>query len=326
MKGVAPRRPGAKSPLIPFAVAAGAVAVLVVLWMTVLRDLSFFGPEAPSMAGLVAVPTPARPIPAYTRITRDHFWDPANGRLTVVYLPPQAVTKEMLTRLPDVMGRVLNHDKAPGYVFTDADFMPDGTREGLVAGIPAGKRAIRIPADDVDGLYGLHAGDRFDLVATMPIDEGRAGSAQAFDFSGVFADQLALEARLSNWQKQATVQVIAQNGVIVEAMTTRQIPVVQTSVADGARTRTRPVQEVVIAVDPAEVARLTEAMAVAAKIWMVPRSGRPDDPMTSRTPDLHPVSPFDDASDPTARGDSSAYRIVETIMGQRRELTAVPKP
>lgn len=324
MKAVAPRRPGSRSQLTPFAVAAAAVIVLVVLWMTVLRNLSIFGPEPPSTAGLVAIPTPAREIPAYTRITRDHFWDPANGRLAVVYLPPQAVTKEMLTQLPQVIGRVLNHNKAPGYVFTDADFMPDGTREGIVAGIPAGKRAIRVPADDVEGLFGLHAGDRFDLVATMPIEGGRGGG-QAFDLGGVFAEQLALEAQLSNWQKQATVQVIVQNGVIVEAMTTRQIPVVQTSVADGARTRTRPVQEVVIAVNPEEVARLTEAMAVEAKIWMVPRSGRPDDPADSETPDLHPVSPFSGGSAAGGAGDGS-YRVVETIMGQRRELTAVPKP
>ena len=322
MNSVAPRRPGGKTPLVPVAIAAGVVVFLVIVWLVV-RNLSIFGPAEPSMAGLVAVPTPARPIPAYTRVTRDHFWNPATGQLAVVYLPPQAVTKEMLTRLPDVLGRVLNHDKAPGYVFTDADFMPDGTREGLVAGIPAGKRAIRIPADQVDGLFGLNSGDRFDLVATMPIDEGRTGGGQAFEFGGVFAEQLALEARLSNWQKQATVQVLAQNGVIVEEMTTRQIPVVQTSVAEGARTRTRPVQEVVIAIDPAEVAQLTEAMAVGAKIWMVPRSGRPDDPMTSRTPELRPVSPFSD--DSGSRGEGS-YKVVETIMGQRRELTAVPRP
>jgi hypothetical protein len=67
-------------------------------------------------------------------------------------------------------------------------------------------------------------------------------------------------------------------------------------------------------------------MAVEAKIWMVPRSGRPDDPMTSRTPDLHPVSPFSEGSEVGGRGDGSSYRVVETIMGQRRELTAVPKP
>ena len=326
MKAVAPRRSGAQSPLMPAAVAAGAVAVLVMLWFTVLRDLSLFGPEPPSTAGLVAVPTPARPIPAYTRITRDHFWDPVNGRLAVVYLPPQVVTKEMLTRLPDVLGRVLNHEKAPGYVFTDSDFMPDGTREGLVAGIPAGKRAIRIPSDQVEGLFGLRAGDRFDLIASMPIDEGRGGSGEAFDFGGVFAEQMGLEARLSNWQKQATVQVIAQNGVIVEPMTTRQIAVVQTSVADGARARSRSVEEVVVAVNPVEVARLTEAMAVQARIWMVPRSGRPDDPPSSETPDLYPVSPFSDGTGGGTTGRGSDYRVVETIMRQKRELTAVPRP
>lgn len=326
MKAVAPRRPGAQSPLIPAAVAAGAVAVLVILWFAVLRDLSIFGPEAPSTAGLVAVPTPARPIPAYTRVTRDHFWDPVNGRLAVVYLPPQAVTKEMLTRLPDVIGRVLDHEKAPGYVFTNSDFMPDGTREGLVAGIPAGKRAIRIPSDVVEGLYGLHSGDRFDLVASMPIDEGRGAGSEAFNLGGVFAEQMALEARLSNWQKQATVQVIAQNGVIVEPVKTRQIAVAPTSTAEGARARARLVEEVVIAVDPVEVARLTEAMAVQAKIWMVPRSGRPDDPIGSLTPDLRPVSPFSDGAGAGAAGRGSDYRVVETIMGQKRELAAVPRP
>jgi hypothetical protein len=38
------------------------------------------------------------------------------------------------------------------------------------------------------------------------------------------------------------------------------------------------------------------------------------------------VSPFSDGSEGGGRGDGSAYRVVETIMGQRRELTAVPKP
>jgi Flp pilus assembly protein CpaB len=308
------------------------VVLVAALWNVGLLDLSRFRSTAPSTAGLVAVPTPARPIPAYTRVTRDHLWNTRNNTLEVVYLPPRAVTPEMLVSLSDVIGRVLNHDKAPGYVFTNADFMPDGTREGIVAGIPAGKRAIRVPADSVDGLYGLHAGDRFDLIATMPIDAGRAGGGQAFDFGGIYGQQLALEARLSNWQKQATVHVIVQNGVIVEPMTTRQVPVFQNSLAEGARARVRPVQEVVIAVDPGEVARLTEAMAVEARVWMVPRSGRPDDPVNSRTPDLRPVSPFAGGgglgagSNAAAGRDASSYRVVETIMGQKRELTAVPRP
>jgi Flp pilus assembly protein CpaB len=333
MKAVAPRRAGGVKPLTALAVAASAAVLIAVLWNFGLLDLSRFMAAETSTVGLVPVPTPALPIPAYTRVTRDHLWDARNGRLAVVYLPPQAVTREMLVRLSDVIGRVLDHEKAPGYVFTNDDFMPDGTREGIVAGIPVGKRALRIPGDDVEGLYGLHAGDRFDLVATMPIDEGRGGG-QAFDFGGVYGQQMALQARLSNWQKQATVQVIVQSGVIVEPMTTRQIPVVQTSVAGGAGGRVRTVQEVVIAVDPAEVARLTEAMAVNARIWMVPRSGRPDDALDSVTPELHPVSPFSGpragaigggVNDRAAAGGAS-YRVVETVMGQRRELTAVPRP
>src|SRR5207237_8746574 len=94
------------------------------------------------------------------------------------------------------------------------------------------------------------------------------------------------------WQKQATVRVIVQNGLIIEPMTTRGVPMYQSSLVDGAATHTRPVQEAVLAINPEEVALLTEAMAVESKITTIPRSGRPDDPVHSRTPDLRPVSPF----------------------------------
>jgi Flp pilus assembly protein CpaB len=320
-------------PAILFAIVVSAVVILGTLVGFGLIDLSKLrgAEEEPSTAGLIPVPTAARRIPAYTRLTRDHFWDARNGRLTVVYLPPRAVTPEMLRNLSDLIGRVLDHEKTPGYVFTENDFLPKGTREGIVAGIPAGKRAMRITADRVDGLYGLHPGDRFDLLATMPIDANRGGS-QSFNVAGAYGQQLALEARLSNWQKQATVRVMVQNGVIVQPMTTRGVPTVENSLTDGAVARTRPVQEAVIAINPEEVALLTEAMAVDARITAVPRSGRPDDPVDSRTPDLRPVSPFESASgvtaapsDPSREQDPSRFKMVETINGQKRELTAVPR-
>src|SRR4029453_14128773 len=159
-------------------------------------------------------------IPNYTKITRDHLVDLKNQSLSVVYLPPQAVTKDMILNIGDIIGRVLNHDKQRGYVFTEADFYPKGTREGVVAGIPPGKRAIRVQADKVDGLFGLQPGDRFDLVASMAIDGGRGGgSSQAFTGGGAYGSQLALQARLSNWQRQATVRILVQNGSIVEPLT-----------------------------------------------------------------------------------------------------------
>ncbi len=316
------------APAIVIGVVIAVAVVVEILW-----GFGFlkFGSSEPSTAGLVAVPTPGVAIPAYARITRDHLWDAKNQRMAVVYLPPRAVTREMLVKLSDIIGRVLDHEKRPGYVFTDADFLPQGTREGLVAGIPPGKRAIRIPADKVEGVYGLHAGDRFDLVATLPIDPGRG--SQSFNVGGVYGGQLALQAQLSNWQKQATVRVMVQNGVVVEPMTTRQEPVMQTSL-EGRAVRMRPVQEVVIAIEPEEVARLTEALAVEAKIAMIPRSGRPDDPGDSVTPDLYPVSPFTGPGAATSPVESdlapeetaSAFTVVETIAGQKRALTAVPRP
>lgn len=332
------RRPGGpssalSSPLIALAVIVSAAVILEVLWGLGLLDLSRFRSTEPSTAGMVAIPTPGRPIPAYAKVTRDYLWDAKRNRLAVIYLPPRAVTPEMIVGISDVIGRVIGREKAPGYVFTEADFLPKGTRDGLVGGIPAGKRAIRVAADKVDGVYGLHAGDRFDLVATMPIDASRG--SQAFNVGGVYGDQLALQARLSNWQKQATVRVMVQNGVIVEPMTTRQVPIIQSSLTEGGRLRMRPVQEVVIAIDPEEVARLTEALAVDAKISMIPRSGRPDDPADSTTPDLLPVSPFaapgsgavaPAESDLATGQPASAFSVVETIMGRKRALTAVPRP
>ena len=126
-------------------------------------------------------------------------------------------------------------------------------------------------ADDVDGRSGLHAGDRVDLLATMPIDASQGGGSQPFSFAGVYGQQLALQARLSNWDKQATVRVIVQSAVIVEPMTTRGVPTYQTSLTEGAATRVRPVQEAVIANAPDEVALLTEAMPGTARLPNMPR-------------------------------------------------------
>lgn len=282
-------------------------------------------PEAPSTAGLIPVPTVSRRVSAYTRLTRDHVWDPRSASLATVYLPPRSVTPEMLTRLQDIVGRVLSHDKQPGYVFTEADFLPKGSREGLVGGIPPGKRAMRIAADRVHGLYGLQLGDRFDLVATLPIDAGRSGGSQTFGFAGPYGQQMALEARLSNWQKQATVRVMVQNGLIVQPMGARIEEQLEASLTEGSTMRARAVQEAVIAVDPDEVARLTEAMAVQALITAVPRSGQPEQAQTE-TPELRPVSPFTELGDLEAEAPGgTAFRTVETINGRSRELTAVPR-
>jgi hypothetical protein len=74
-----------------------------------------------------------------------------------------------------------------------------------------------------------------------------------------------------------------------------------------------------------------EAMAVEARLTTIPRSGRPDDPVDSTTPDLRPSSPFatpggDGVDSRLSPDDDENFAVVETIMGQKRSLTAVPRP
>ncbi|MCW8138529.1 MAG: hypothetical protein KIT58_06465 [Planctomycetota bacterium] len=275
--------------------------------------------------GTVAVPMAARPIKAYTKMTRDDLWDAKNGRFAVVFLPPDQVTPAMMTTIADITGRVLGRDKTPGYVFTEDDFLPKGTRPGVVAGIPAGKRALRLEAEKVLGLIGLRAGDRFDLVATVPIDPSKQSGRNAVPnvggaYGALLAQQLA-QASGANGQKQANVRVVVQGGVVVTPVETRAVPTSTMSLTQGARTQTRPVQEMVIAIDPTEVAPLTEAMAIGAVLTCLPRSGRPDDPADSTTPGLT----ADLSRVPGLSTKAPQLTLVDHIQGECRALIAVPE-
>jgi Flp pilus assembly protein CpaB len=301
-----------------------------------------FGSKGPSHRGMVAVPVSGGAIPAYTRIVRDHLWSPKTGSFAVIYMSPAQVSPEIIQSMSGIIGRVVDHDKPAGYAFTESDFLPRGTRPGLVAGIPAGKRAMRIAAEKIQGMSGLLPGDRFDVLSTLPIEGGRTGLGAG----GLYGQQLDLQARLTNWQKQATVRVVVQNGHIVQPVSTRQVPVVNNTLTQGTIVRTRPVQEIVIAVDPKEVAHLTEAMAVGAELSCVPRSGRPDDPVDSVTPESRPWSPYGGVVEPPRQAGISPEGVaaavpastsipgslgmgpflpVETISGTRREIIAAPR-
>lgn len=242
--------------------------------------------------GTVAVPTAAVRIPAYAAVQLEHLVDPATGSLSVVYLPAGSILPETITQPEALLGRVLSTEKPAGLLFNQRDFLPDGTRPGLVAGIPAGKRALRIDAAQVGGITGLRAGDRFDLVATWkPATQG--GQGAALPLAGAAAIDL---------QSRARVHVIVENGVVVTPLETRETP--------AAKGRSL-VQEIVVAIDPAEVPPLTEALAAGARIDCVPRSGRPDD-ATAPVETRHPTS-------------RDGIRYIDTIAGSQRQVIAVPE-
>lgn len=300
---------------------AGAALVLVgfgtvaSLWALGVVEVPFFKKHAarPSVQPSgIPVPLSARPIPAYTLLTREHFINPQTGQLELQYFPAAAAKEYgFITDLSQMIGRgrVLRRDKAPGYAFTERDFFPEHTRPGLVAGVPPDKRAFVLHADNITGIHGLQIGDHFDMVATLPVDVDKTLPKSQM---GDLQNALALE-RMSgaHLPKRASSKVLVQNGVIILPVAVREIPLSSPSSNNpNDKGKTKPVQEATIAVDPNEVTLLSEAMAVHAEFICVARSGRPEDRGTSMTrssyasPNLH---------------------IVETIAGGKRRLLAFPK-
>lgn len=289
--------------------------------------------KAPAV-DMVTIPVSARAIPAYTKVMRDDLVNPRTKRLAVVQFPKAHVSPRAIRDLAKIQNRVLKRDKAAGYAFTEADFMPAGTRPGLAAGIPAGKRAMVVTPTEVSGLHALNPGDRFDIIATIPLDDAAADRSKLLNgLKGVYASHAGMLSQMGRYDKQASVRVIVHNGVAVTAVRERR-PATAPHAASTANAATRglrpgsktPAEEFVMAIAPGEVAPLAQAIHVGAKLACVPRSGRPEESHESTTPELVPKLPafgLGGASERTADG-TDGIHLVERISGQERSVFPVP--
>ncbi len=257
----------------------------------------------PLPPGYVAVPLCLRPAPAGTVITREHLYDAQTLQVRTVPLEAGLVkARRVLVDPQEILGRVLAREKREGYTFTEADFHPRGTRAGLVSLIPPGKRSLTLEASRIEGVFGLNAGDHVDLVATVMLDTKRS---QQIGLPGlrVVGDPRAAV-------PQAEVRVLAQDAVVVVPVRTRQKPITSSSLTQGPRVRTVPVQEIVLAVSPEEVAGIAEAVAREAQLTCVARSGLAEAAAVERdTTGKHPLADM---------------QTIEVITGKTRELYTFP--
>ena len=296
----------------------------------------FEEPEiAPPAEGKVRVLITARPIPAYAKVTRDDLFNPQRKAFSFLDLEADFVERNgVLVGSSAIVGRVMAREKRQGFPFTEQDFLPKGTRPGLAGGIPPGKRALRIDVETVRGIIGLNLGDRFDLIAARDAraaaPAAKAGGAASM--SGVYSDLVPDRGPAPGGAKgkRARVDVIVQNGVVVTPMETRLVPTSSTSLTAGQVTGTRPVQEMIIALDPDEVAPLMAAIRLESDLTCVARSGHPDDPEESLTPGLdeegEPTDePLGATSNLPAGYEDAELTVIETIVGGERVLTPVPR-
>lgn len=294
----------------------------------------------PPAEGKVRVLISARAIEPYARVTRDDLFDTRRGAFSFIDLDEAFVGEnDVLVGTSGIVGRVMARAKRPGFAFTEGDFLPKGTRPGLAGGIPPGKRALRIDVELVRGIIGLNPGDRFDLIAARDLESPRPSAAvsragDGSSFSGVYSDLLPKSggAQGPKGSKRARVDVIVQNGVVVSPIETRFIPTSSSSLTAGQVNGTRPVQEMIIALAPPEVAPLMAAIRLEADLTCVARSGHPDDPAGSLTPGL--LDDEEDAEEPSeddglptlpAGYEPLDMTVIETLVGGERVLTPVPR-
>jgi len=252
---------------------AGTVAALGALNVVDLDKLAFWREKNTIPEGWVGIPICARPIPAYTEVTRDYLLNPKGEKVEFLmdYKPPEKARelqlKGVITDVAEILGRVTARDKGAAFYFVEDDFLPKGTRPGIVGGTPIGKRAVTVDASKLLGsVHELKAGDHLDIIASIPIDMPGAGRGLGGRLGSVVASPEA-----SLLPKRSLIRSLVQDGIVVSPVRIRNVPIGMTP--EGTP-RMVPRQEIVLAVEPEEVAPLAEALDMKYEVMCVARSGR----------------------------------------------------
>lgn len=291
-----PRRTNTSSSALARLLLPGAVLLLIAggiggtLWAT-----GFFEQRATpiSREGQLAFPALARPVRAYDAVHRDDLINPQTGQLNVVWIAEEQASSAMLRDLSQIIGRVVTRDKQAGFVLSERDFFPKGTRPGIAAGIPPGKRSVTVKIADIPGLELLHQGDEFDLLAVLPDrDEVDSNIEQAALLGGIKPP----DTRSGQLARQTGIKPLVIGGTMV-AITqgnSRSTDGAEGLVVSpsGSRKKTESTMVATIAVDPVEVAPLTEALGLELDLYCVARSGHPEDePVVAETVSLEGLVP-----------------------------------
>ena len=110
-----------------------------------------------------------------------------------------------------------------------------------------------------------------DLQASTSVDMPGAGRSNA----GRLGNSVVATPDMASAAQAESRQDLGAGWSRGDARPTRNMPISSSSLTQGMTTRTVPMQEIVIAVDPQEVAPLNEAMDLKYEITCMARSGRP---------------------------------------------------
>ncbi len=287
----------------------GTVAALGAMKIIDLQRLAFWSRPKTYPKDWLEIPICVRPIPAFTAVSREQVeW---------LHVAPEDRAKYAATgimlKFADVRGRVVARQHLAGFGFTESDFLPKGSSAGIAGGTPPGKEAItlEVAASKLQGVHDLREGDHVDLLASIPVEmPGGQHAGNHPGFNVVSTPDMAM------LPKQGLVRTLVRDGVVIKPVTLRNKPISSSSLTQGTMSRTVPVEEIVIAVEPMEAKRLSEAIGLQYEITCLARSGRPEP---------SPASPNASANkSKTAIADTdlnpfAGTRYVEVMVGDKRQ-------
>lgn len=259
--------------------AAGAVGTLLLL-----GDGTLFGKKSPGVQarekdenheGKVRVPLSVRVVDPYEVVVREDLVHPQTKDFVVRWVDKNAVIERgFITDPMQIIGRVTRREKKVKYAFTEADFMPKGTRPGPAAAVEAGMSGIAIDPAQIPGFEFMGINDRFDIVATQKVESKAVLSDPRFTTSE------AERAKAEEKAWDTTSRNLVSNGKVIRPLS-----------SDPTR---RKGQKVFVQVKASEFGPLTDALTVGAKLnasirGSAPGAGDTDLPAPAAAPKLEQI-------------------------------------
>jgi hypothetical protein len=250
-------------------------------------------PAAPE--GMVVVPAAPKGLPAFEPLTRESLRNQETRREEWRLLDARTAADEhVLTDPQKLLGRILNKEKRQGEYFVEGDFLPPWVKPGLAARVPPGKCAVVIP------LAKRELQQKSEPSQSSDANHKTNGEPQLVEVQEQTVDGSHIDILAARpLQFGSNVVVVSGGSTLANRM--RVTPVVH----DGILLHQTSL-DVVLAVDPAEVAPLEEALAGHAVLRMVLHSGQVPDP--SKEPS---VAGFDG---------SGGASTIEALVGSKREI------
>lgn len=247
---------------------------------------------------VTAVVLSALPMEPGERLNTAKLWNAEQGTFNHRYIDREiAAEREYITLPQDVVGRVMARSKGPNQVFTEADFLPAGSPEGVLGLIPEGMEYVPLDPKKIKGIELLGFRDCFDLRVMVEPDASVREAAEEILKNRTYSSE-SERLQLAAITQGPVKHTLVQNGMVIRQPKTK----------GGV---------VTVALHPDDVDATIDALGSGDDIFLTARRG---------TPGVEFVRVTDATVDPTLayKWILEGHRDVEFFHGSEFDRSVIP--